>query len=224
MRRSLRPVLAGLAVVGLLTACTAGGDDSPSDDATHEAPSAAETEAVDGALEDLDAGAGEDAEPVAIEEELPVLATRETSDGRTSLEIDLNSVRVTGEVMTVVFTARNVGDDDRWQISGYFDDGSGYAPLDADGTRDEENTDHSTVRAWTTDGVTVLDGVNNRVHRAAYDTAGNCACSVNLGERFIAPGEALVLTTAFAAPPEDVTEVTVQIPGAGSFDGVPLSR
>jgi hypothetical protein len=80
------------------------------------------------------------------------------------------------------------------------------------------------LNASTTDGVTVIDTANGMMHRAAYDTAGNCACNVGLSGQFIGPGEAMVLTTAFAAPPEDVDTVTVQIPGAGSFDDVPLSR
>lgn len=210
--------LALVLTLGLLAGCTVGGgDDAPESSADTDAQA---TRAVEDTVEDLQSAAGEDAEPVPVQQELPVLATRTSAAGSIPLEIELNSVTATGQVMTVVFTARNTGEE-RWQISEFFDDGSGYAPLDDAGTRSEE---HETMLAWSTDGVAVLDPVNGRLHRAAYDSTGSCACNVDLGNRFVGPGEAVVLTTAFGAPPEEVTHVTVQIPGAGSFDDVPLGR
>jgi hypothetical protein len=125
--------------------------------------------------------------------------------------------------MTVLFTVRNLaGSGGNWQISTFFDDGSSRAPLDDEGAELSEQS--SSLLAFTTDGVTVVDTANGMLHRAAYDTAGNCACTVDLSNHFVGPGEARVLTTSFAAPPEDVDTVTVQIPGAGSFADVPVSR
>lgn len=212
MRKSL---LALTATALLLAGCTdadepeAGGTQAPE-----------QAEAAQDAATDLQAAAGEDAEPTALPADLPVLATRATTDGSTPLEIDLNAVTVSGDVMTVLFTARNLGDDN-WQISEYFDDSYGTAPLDTDGARSDE---HQTRLAFSTDGVAVLDPVNGTMHRAAYDTAGNCACNVDLSSRFVGAGEQVVLTTAFAAVPDDVETVTVQIPGAGAFDDVPVTR
>jgi hypothetical protein len=124
--------------------------------------------------------------------------------------------------MTVLFTVRNVAQSGgNWQISTFFDDGSSRAPLAAEGRERSEESD--TLLAFTTDGVSVVDTANGMLHRAAYDTAGSCACTVGLVGQMVGPGQAVVLTTSFAAPPEDVETVTVQIPGAGSFDGVAVS-
>ncbi len=217
MSARLRTVLAAVAAATLLTACTSSesGDDAGATSATETATAGAEV------AEDLQASAGPDAEPQPVPADLPVVATRSTSHGSIPVEIDLNSVSAAGEVMTVVFTVRNVGDDNDWQISDYFDDGLYTTPLDEDGTRSEES---DTIHGSTTDGVSVVDTTNGTMYRAAYDAAGNCACNVDLGGKFVDPGQELVLTTMFAAPPEDVETVTVQIPGAGAFTDVPLTR
>lgn len=214
MRRPALP-LALVVAVALLAGCSAnGGDDDAEDPST---PDAQGSQAVDETVEDLQAAAGENADPIPVPEDLPVIATRTTTSRSVPLEIELNSVTASGKVMTVVFTVRNTGTEE-WTIGTFFDDGSERAPLDDAGALGDAR--HSLV--WTTDGVVVLDPVNGRLHRAAYDSAGHCACNIDLIVADVAPGEAMVLTTAFAAPPEDVTHVTVQIPGAGSFDDVPL--
>jgi hypothetical protein len=219
-----RPVLrlASLTAAALLlSGCT--GEDEPRGESTSVgAREAEEAEAARDTTESLRAAAGEDAEEQPVTATLPVLGTRATTAGATALEIDLNDVSVNGEVMTVLFTVRNVGEaGGNWQIGGHFDDGSPRAPLDDEGTPSEES---SILLLNTTDGVTVTDTANGMLHRAAYDTSGSCVCSVDLSNHFVGPGEAIVLTTSFAAPPEDVDTVTVQIPGAGSFDGVAVSR
>lgn len=219
MRRSTARLTVVLAVGLALTACTAGGGDAPEDEGTEPSVTSEEAEAAKGAAEDLAAAAGDDVEPIAIDKELPVLATRPTTAGDIALEIDLNGVTVSGEVMTVLFTARNLGEE-RWQVSDYFDDGSSRAPL-VDGEEAEESDGRL---AFTTDGVTVIDTANGLMHRTAYDTQGGCACSSNLVGTFVDQGAALVLTTSFAAPADDVETVTVTIPGAGSFDDVPVTR
>jgi hypothetical protein len=217
-----RPVLhlASLTAAALvLTGCTAG--DEPRSEAT--SVSSEEADAARKTTEAMRAGAGEDAQEQPVSATLPVLGTRATTAGATPLEIDLNDVSVSGEVMSVLFTVRNVAESGgNWQISTYFDDGTSRAPLDADG--EQRSAESSTELAFTTDGVTVIDTVNGMLHRAAYDTSGSCACTVDLSNHFVGPGEARVLTTSFAAPPEDVETVTVQIPGAGSFEGVAVSR
>ncbi|WP_182111958.1 MULTISPECIES: hypothetical protein [unclassified Actinotalea] len=202
-------VLTALALAG----CTAGGGDD-----AEKAPETEETASPQETVEELESAAGEE-EPVAIEP-LSVIATRATSDGDVSAEVDLNAVTVSGDVMTVLFTVRNLSDG-KWQLSHFFDDGSAHAPL-ADGDTETGSADPDL--GFTTDGVTVVDTANGLLHRAAYDDTGTCACSSGLSSKFVGGGEQMVLTTAFTAPPEDVTHVTVQIPGVGSFDDVELTR
>jgi len=222
MSSRLRPVLLTLAATALLAACssTSAENDPPAGKGSGASVSETSAAGAEVAAELQDA-AGPDVEPQPLAAELPVVATRETTDGNVSIAIDLNSVSVSGKVMTVLFTARNISDDGRWQISDYFDDGLYSAPLDEAGARSEETDTHN---GSTTDGVAVVDNANGTMYRAAYDAAGNCACNVDLGGKFVPAGEGMVLTTLFAAPPEDVETVTVQIPGAGSFTDVPLTR
>ncbi|WNB86075.1 hypothetical protein [Cellulomonas sp. ATA003] len=216
----LAVVLASAAL--LLAGCTSSDDEQDTADSAAPTASAEEAQAADETTEAMREGAGEDAQEQPVTATLPVLGSRETTAGSTPLRVDLNEVAVSGEVMTVLFTVHNLAEDtDNWQVGQFFDDGTSTAPLDADGERGEET---STLRAFTTDGVTVVDAVNGMAHRAAYDTAGACACSGGLSNTFVGAGTALVLSTSFAAPPEDVDTVTVQIPGAGSFDGVALTR
>lgn len=220
MSSRLRPVLVTLAATVLLASCSSTSGETDASAGTGAGSSEASTAGAEVA-EDLQNAAAPDVEPQPVETELPVIATRETTAGQTPLAIDLNSVSASGEVMTVLFTVRNLSDDGRWQISDYFDDGLYSAPLDDAGARSDETSTHN---GSTTDGVAVVDNANGTMYRAAYDSAGNCACNVELGSKFVAAGEGMTLTTLFAAPPEDVETVTVQIPGAGSFTDVPLTR
>lgn len=219
MRRVLSTLASTLTAVLLLSSCGSGGGSGAASDAVSDGDGAA---AAQHTVEDLQSAAGEDAEPQVVSAELPVIATRETVDNDIPLGVDLNAVTVSGKIMTVLFTAHNLDkDDQRWQIAGFFDDGSGNAPLDSDGKRSEQ---FDVMLMDSTDGITVLDTVNGALYHAAYDSARSCLCDVDLGNSFVASGQAIVLMTAFAAPPEDVETVTVYIPGAGSFDNVPLTR
>ncbi|WP_165372701.1 hypothetical protein [Pengzhenrongella frigida] len=209
-----------MSILAIVTLVLAGCTGETDPDATDAAGSAEQAQAAKETSESLQADAGADAADQAVAQDLQVLGTRQTADAGIALEVDLNSVSVSGEVMTVLFTARNMGTE-RWQIAGFFDDGLLTAPLDADGTR---ATVSDLTAGSSTDGVAVIDTTNALMHRAAYDTAGTCACNVDLSNHFVGAGQSIVLTTAFAAPPKDVETVTVQIPGAGSFDAVPVTR
>lgn len=164
----------------------------------------------------LQAQAGEDAEPVPVDEALPVVATRTGTSAAETFELDLNGVLVQGDLMTVVFTIRSTAGG-LLSISSLFDDGIDQAHPGSDGPGSSPN-------AWSTDGVYVLDPVNARRHLAAYDATGRCVCSSALNTSGLAVGTQLVLATTFAAPPEDVDSVEVGIPAAGVFSAVPVTR
>lgn len=190
---------------------------------------------ADDAEEKMDEAAGPDAEDIPYDETLDVIATREASFGAHDIKLDLNRVRVSGELMSVLFTVTNTGDT-RWQIASSLDSGEFSISLsggddastggDGDGANGDEGDDEDLAKidGGTTDGVTVTDDANGMVYRAAYDTGGNCLCSSNLSSSFVEQDKSLLLNTRFAAPPEDVQTVTVQIPHFGTFDDVPLSR
>lgn len=132
--------------------------------------------------------------------ELPVLASRgaEGTDG--TYEVDLNGVSVQGELMTVVFTYRQLDGDGTTLLGGTFDDqisqGGGSSP-----------------GRFSTDGVYVLDPAQGTPHLAAYDSEERCVCSWGLhATGGVTAGGSLVLSTTFSAPPESTEVVDVVIP------------
>ncbi|WP_228069783.1 hypothetical protein [Actinomyces bowdenii] len=218
-RRLLAAASAAALAAGTLSACSffGGGSEESTDGGSQQASNA--PAAVTSVLESTRASAGSD-EPVAISTELPVLASRETSEGKTPLTITLNSVTVSGGVTTVLFSVTNANTEagDDWMPWDNLSDQVSGVPLNSEGAvSDSGGTNYNT------DGVTILDTTNNEIYRAAYDTGGNCLCSPTSGLD-IAPGRTVVFQTSFAALPEDVSTVTVTIPLAGSFDNVSVTR
>jgi hypothetical protein len=77
--------------------------------------------------------------------------------------------------------------------------------------------------SFTVAGVYLIDGKHGKKYEVANDPGGHCVCSSLLGNLYIAPGSATVMTATFAAPPADVTALDVSIPLAGTFHDVPVS-
>jgi hypothetical protein len=204
-----------LVALVLLGGCTAGSEEEPdTSQSSTEAAAEAEAEQLDEAAETLSSGSPS-AEPTPIEE-LPVVATRAASAGGLPIEVDLNGVRVSGTVMTVLFTVRNEGQE-RLDVNQTFDDGLQNAlGEDADG--------FAVQNAFTADGVYVLDGVNTKRHTVARDTTGRCVCSGALSGVGLETGQEAVLTATFTAVPEGVETVSVAIPLVGEFADVPVTR
>lgn len=76
--------------------------------------------------------------------------------------------------------------------------------------------------AESVDGVKLLDGQNNKVYLVASDGQGNCLCTNDFFARSAEPGDTIVMTASYAAPPEDVTTVDVAFPNFGTVTGVPI--
>lgn len=151
--------------------------------------------------------------------ELPVLATRRTAAGDRAIRVDLNQVRASGQVLEVTFTARNTdpsgsSSNDRWQVSGFF----------GNGVYDAAGSSFSDADVFSADGVYVIDTVNAKRYLVARDANSVCVCSGNLAGTSIGPGQGVVLTATFRAPPPEVTTVDVAIPHAGTFAGVAVQR
>ncbi|BDA64811.1 hypothetical protein [Actinomyces capricornis] len=219
-RRLLAAVSAAALATGTLGACSflGGGSEESADGGSQQASNA--PAAVTSVLESTRASAGS-TEPVPISTELPVLASRETSQNGRSLTMTLNSVTVSGGVTTVLFSVTNMGSEgsDHWQVGSNLADDISGVPLNAEGA-----VSNTPVRDDNADGVTIIDTANSQVYRAAYDTGGSCLCSSGLSGVFVDPGQTVVFQTSFAALPEDVSTVTVTIPLAGSFDNVSVTR
>jgi hypothetical protein len=196
-----------------LTGCTGGSSADPTAATTSAATtSTATTTAAAGGTgaPSVSATPGETVPP------LPVLASRSTSDKDVDLQVDLNEVRVTGQVMQVTFTVRVTSPESRrWQVAQFFSDGQYQMKGGGTGAQD----------AFSVDGVYVLDPVNAKRYLPARVADGGCVCSGNLSATFVAPGSGgVILTSAFKAPPPEVTTVDVVVPKAGALAGVQVTR
>ena len=74
-------------------------------------------------------------------------------------------------------------------------------------------------------GVTITDESGGKRYFVLTDSDGDCLCSTNIaGDGFIDVGTSADLYAKFPAPPEDVTEVSFQVPTFQSIDGVQISE
>ena len=73
------------------------------------------------------------------------------------------------------------------------------------------------------DGFQLVDGVHKKVYLVAHDGNGHCFCSPrDLGQDAKEPGSPVLVSATFAAPPQDVTKINIQVPSFGTFLDVPL--
>jgi hypothetical protein len=70
-------------------------------------------------------------------------------------------------------------------------------------------------------GARMLDEVHGRAYLPLRDDAGECICTGELDEA-IGSGDQIELSVKFPAPPDDVDQVSVQLPGFPSFDQLPI--
>lgn len=75
-------------------------------------------------------------------------------------------------------------------------------------------------RYYTAGGIVLVDEVNAREHFVLENSDGRCLCSTDLG--FVQPGDSIVVSAKFPAPPADVPYASIQVPGFPSFDRVPI--
>ena len=72
------------------------------------------------------------------------------------------------------------------------------------------------------DGFQLIDGKNAKVYLVASDGQGQCLCSRGLVRVLINQDMPVLISATFAAPPADVTQVDVRIPGFGTVKNVPV--
>ena len=73
--------------------------------------------------------------------------------------------------------------------------------------------------------VSLVDYANKKRYVVMKDSDGGCVCSTadEYGAHEIQAGGRLEFWASFAAPPEDVTRITVLVPGAPPMQDVPIS-
>jgi hypothetical protein len=73
------------------------------------------------------------------------------------------------------------------------------------------------------DGVTLVDPAAGKRYMVARDSKDACLCTTFLGGFTLEPGGVGVVSAYFAAPPDPVTSLNVELPQGGVFTGVPIS-
>lgn len=207
MPKSSVPVLIGGASLALaLTACSASGQESSPADAG--APSESSTSHTSAEAGSTDASAPATAPP----QDLQSIGEHPSGQNPDSVVV-LNSVTASDGTMTVQFSLQNNAEEDDIQVADMF----------GDGVQDATSEDDQGVEGSSVDGVFVTTGEQKR-YLVGRGENGICACSSNLSDKFIEPGETMSFSAVFAAPPQDVQQVDVHIPTAGVFTDIPVQR
>jgi len=129
------------------------------------------------------------------------IASQDVSTLGTDLHVAVHSLARGAKTVELTFSVTNTGDEASDSLWSAFARHAGSYDLS---------------------GVELVDTANGRLHLTATDDEGACVCSGNLNTVDLDPGDSLLLSATFGAPPEDVESLTVRIPTVGSFDNVPL--
>jgi hypothetical protein len=144
------------------------------------------------------------------------IGSRTTSDNGQQLEVTLNEVRARGQLMTVIWTVRNISPSGAWQVGGFFSDGVAQKAENGEIAPSESS--------GSADGAYVIDAANSKRYLPARDPEGNCVCSAGGNSIFVASGDATAFQATFKAPPDAVAAVDVSIPHVGTFSNVAIAR
>lgn len=206
---------AGMAALVVLVGGCSGSGGSAAPGSSPSGATSAASAGVSGSTGTA-GSAVESASAAAASSPGPVLAQAETSDNGIPLRIALTEVRVHGQLLTVSVAATNLlaaPETKSWQVSGFFSNGI-FDATDA----------LSVPEANTADGIYVLDDTNAKRYLVARNQQKLCVCTGDLSRVFATPGRSITVTATFKAPPPEVTTVTVQVPHAKAFTGVPVQR
>ena len=86
----------------------------------------------------------------------------------------------------------------------------------------DHNDEASDKDGFAADGLQLVDGKNAKLYLVASDGKGQCLCSRGLAGVFLRDDLPVLISATFAAPPADVTQVDVRIPGFGTVKNVPV--
>jgi len=202
-------------------ACSSEGDDDPGDHAGSTTTAEDDRAATTGGDEGEPPGtAGEEGEPgeAAGGEEAPPEDSLGTATGRvradpndaTAVPLRLDVValdRLDGMVeLRLVLTHEGRGDDPP------------FAPYDAfrDPRLRGDDGRHSLS------GARLVDADAERAYLTLLDSDGVCLCTGDLDALSLAPGDSVELYADFGGVPDDLDQVSVQVPGFRTVNAVPI--
>lgn len=151
--------------------------------------------------------------PAPTAAELPVIAARKASDGKTQLAVELNSVQSSGRLMTVTWSVRNNSSDDwgrQLLLLGR------HLPARPEISLSSETAGAAMVLMSSTRPAPVA------TCRPATRKAIACAPAAPPGSR--RAGCEHPAAGRLQAPPAEVSVVYVAIPHAGTFTAAPVTR
>ena len=133
-------------------------------------------------------------------------------DGQT-VTFAINELKRSGPTVVVnASVSLPEGNTDTAQISDAFDNGVADR-LDGGVSEATDNFD----------GIALIDPEGRKKYLVARDSEGRCVCSVELSGEFVKADAPINLEATLAAPPAEVTQVNVFVPGVRTFTNVPIS-
>lgn len=175
---------------------TTDPDQSPSDDPT--------TDAADGAEDGNDAASA------------PVAPLAEVAGSPPFSQLEILDLRRDHDAVTVEFAITVDEDHSAVNVADVFAAG----PDLFGGLSSEGEATAADARRNSVSGVTLIDRSNAKRHLVLRDSDGHCLCTQFNG--IAHGGERYVHSAQLPAPPEEVTEMTVEVPMFPSIDNVPL--
>lgn len=140
-------------------------------------------------------------------DESTVIASRIGSYTDHTIRFDLLSLRRTGNLALLRFTATNTtpgtaeDTDKEWTVGDDLGSSGGE---------------------YSVDGVYLIDPAHSKKYPTATDSADDCVCSMTQGVDIV-PTQSREFSATYAAPPPEVSTVDVYVPGAGTIENVPVS-
>ncbi|SEA55377.1 hypothetical protein SAMN02910418_01873 [Bowdeniella nasicola] len=200
-----------LAATLALAACTSNSDNAKESPTTQPTPTSEESATTETTAPDSETTS--DSESAAPKGADAPAASREFSFKEGAFKVDILPIRDDGTLATVNVVVTNTRSA-AVPLVGMFSNGDISIP----NSDKQDSTLQNSTR-----GIAVTDDKNKKIHRAAFDTSDRCLCS-RTDEGNLQAGGSTTLHTQVASLPEDVTEVTVTLPGIGGVHNVPVVR
>jgi hypothetical protein len=147
-------------------------------------------------------------QPAAGDQLGQAVATRTSAEDGKKMTLTLYPLQRDGSTSHLNFSLTSPGSKtDRIQVAQLLSD------------KNNSSVDSTSFAA---DGLQVIDGKNAKLYLVASDGKGQCLCSRGLAGVFLQGKAPVLFSATFAAPPADVTQVDVRIPGFGTVKNVPV--
>ena len=199
----IAPLGGALAAAVLLAGCSVGGEEGQTRTVTVQQPAPSGGEAP---TRTQPAPGGDSGQPAA-------LAEATTTIDEVPSRFVVTEVKRSGPTVIVNARLEPTAEGEspvNGQVSDELSDG-----------QSQELTGGATEDNDVFDGVAIVDPEGRKKYLVARDSEGRCLCTNQLGSEFLAQG-AVNLEATLSAPPAEVRQVNLVVPGVKTFTDVPL--